>query len=121
VIDAVLLMATNDRPAHGCAPGTCPYTTQRVRAFVIAYREATKHGDDPAEYIRDSIKSSRPSCPPCHKPDPIEPAIRGKRREPDDDWHILTKLALEEARAAGISLDTWNADRLAAWLCERDA
>lgn len=121
MIETLALMAAAPHPSHGCAPGTCRFSTIQVKAFIHAYRDAVRHHDDPAEYIRDAVRSSRPTCPPCHKPDPIEPLIRGKHREPDDDWHILTKVAMDEAVRAGISMDPWNADRMAAWLCENDA
>lgn len=108
------------RVCRDCRWGECRFRTSRVRSYLIAYREAVKCGDDPAEYIRDSIKSSRPTCPPCHKPDPIEPAIHARDKPGDRFWHIDVKLSLERARDVGkLSLDAWNAEKVARWLCER--
>jgi hypothetical protein len=102
------------RPCDECRWGDCRFRVPRIRAWIIAYCEAVRHRDDPAEYIRDSIRPSRPDAP-------IEPLVRDGKR-PDPHWHIDAKLALEAARdVGGIAINNWNAERIAAWLCGRAA
>jgi hypothetical protein len=103
-------------PASSCGEcryGECRFRVPKVRAYVIAYREAVKCGDDPADYIRDCVRSSRPG------PDPIDPRLRGgKGGDPMASLDI--KISLERARdVGGIALNAWNADRIAAFLCDR--
>lgn len=95
-------------PACGFAPEHCKFRRLLVKAYLIAYREAAKCGDDPAEYIRDCIRGSRDNT--------IDPMVRGPRRDPFDANDI--KLALERARDVhGIELNAWNADRIARACC----
>ena len=112
------LNAAYDQPAPSrSACAECPWSKCRfrvllVRSYIIAYREAQKGGDDPADYIRDSIRPSRSDAP-------IEPLTRGGMPR-DPHWHIDVKVSLEQARdVGGIALNAWNAERVAAWLCGR--
>jgi hypothetical protein len=97
-------------PASACGaqPGVCRFRRILVKSYVIAYREAQKHGDDPADYIRDCTRGSR---------DTIEPGVKGgRRRDPLDAVDI--KVALEQVRDHdGIALSVWNVDRIAERLC----
>jgi hypothetical protein len=100
-------------PCLECRFGECRFTTFKVRSYVIAYREAVKCGDDPAEYIKDCVRPSRPG------PDPIDPRLRGGA--PGDPFASRDiKISLEQARdRGGIALNAWNADRIAKYLCDR--
>lgn len=90
-----------------CPPMRCRYRAVLVKLYVIAYREALKAGDDPAEYIRDFVRNS-------HE---VDPWTRGGRLI-DPQASIDIKLSLEIVRSRhGIELNAWNADRLAAVLC----
>ena len=109
---AAVTVAT-PRPCRDCPQSRCEFKPSRVRSWIFAYREAIKHGDDPAEYIRDSIRPSR------DEPEVIDPAIRGTSRT-NPWWHVEAKLSLERARdVGGIALQHWNADRVSAFLCVR--
>ena len=90
-----------------CAAGRCRYRVGLVRLYVIAYREAVKQHDDPADYISDHVRNSRE----------IDPWTRGGRTiDPNASRDI--KLSLEIARERhGIELNAWNAERLAQVLC----
>lgn len=106
------------RPAcRECRWAECRFRVSRVRSYLIAYREATKCGDDPAEYIRDGIKPSR-RVGEDEGREITEALIRGTKPI-DRYWHIDVKLSLEQARASGLSLDAWNAPAVAEWLCAR--
>jgi hypothetical protein len=121
LIETSALSVLSQSPTcQDCPYGGCRYRPLRVKSWIIAYREARKAGDDPAEYIRDSVKSSRPTCPPCHKPDPTDPGIRSEGKVADPFWHAEAAADLERARdQGGIPLDAWNADKIAAFLCSR--
>ena len=97
---AVHLPAT--RVCRECRWSECRFRTPKVRAYLIAYREARKRGDDPADYIRDCVRPSRD-----HR-EVIEPWIRGRSGDPQASLDI--KLSLELARdQGGLSLDAHNA------------
>ena len=102
---------------HECTWAQCRYRVSRVRSYLIAYREAMKCGDDPAEYIRDSIKPSRHVGEDEGRE--LTNALAPSTRPRDREWHIDVKLSLERARASGLSLDAHNAPAVAAWMCSR--
>jgi hypothetical protein len=105
-------MLTETTPQQGSScDGTaslCRYRRILVKSYVIAYREALKYGDDPAEYIRDCTKGSR---------DIIDPKARGGK--PQDRYAAVDiKIALEQIRDRdGIEINVWNVDRIAQKLC----
>lgn len=110
-MDVVLLSQRTDEPLPcagcECAPGRCRYRPALVRVYLIAYREAVKCGDDPAEYIRDHVRNSRE----------VDPWTRGGRLiDPQASTDIKLSLELVRARS-GIELNLWNADRLSKALC----
>jgi hypothetical protein len=118
----VALQVIQSQPApevcRDCRYGECRYRTMRVRSYIIAYREALKAGDDPAEYIRDRIKPSRRVGEDEHRT-PTEALIRGTKPV-DRHWHIDIKVSLEQARdVGGLQLEAWNAPAVAAWFCSR--
>ncbi len=106
----MLVMVEHPPPvgACDCPPNLCRFSIMRLRAYLIAYREASKCGEDPADYIRDSMRGSR---------NVIEPWVRGgKDRDPYDATDV--KLALEQvAHQHGIALNPQNAERIARVLC----
>ncbi len=105
---------------HDCTWAQCRYRVSRVRSYLIAYREALKHGDDPAEYIRDSIKPSRHVGEDEGRE--ITGALARSTRTRDREWHVDVKVSLERARASGLSLDANNPATVAAvasWMCSR--
>lgn len=125
----VLAMAGQQEPSaqrqlacQDCRWAKCRFRVSRVRSYLIAYREARKYGDDPAEYIRDSIKPSRrPDDHDTQRPETTDALIRGTAPR-DPLWHVDIKIALEQARdLGGLSFDAWNAERVAKWLCARAA
>lgn len=90
-----------------CPPTRCRFRSSLVKLYVIAYREAVKAHEDPADYIRDHVRNSRE----------VDPWTRGGRLI-DPQSSIDIKLSLEIARDRhGIELNAWNADRLAEVLC----
>ena len=100
------------RSCDECPWSKCRFSVPRVRAYLIAYREAEKHGDDPADYIRDCVRPSRIGV--------IEPLVRGSGSDPHASLDV--KLSLELARdQGGIALNAWNAERVAAFLCARSS
>ncbi len=106
------------RTCRECRWSECRFKVTRVRSFIIAYREARKWGDDPGEYIRDSIKPSR-RVGEDESRETTDALIRGTKPT-DRLWHIDVKVSLEQARdVGGLALESWNADRVAEWLCQR--
>jgi hypothetical protein len=106
-------------PCRDCQWAECKFRVSRIKSYLIAYREASKCGDDPAEYIRDSIKPSRRVGEEENVSDVTDALIRGTKPR-DHFWHIDVKVSLEQARdVGGLSLDSWNADAVARWLCAR--
>ena len=102
-----------------CRWAECKFRVSLVRSWLIAYREATKRGDDPADYIRDAIKPSRHVGEDEGKQ--ITDTLVRSTRPADRHWHVEVKVSLEQARAAGLSLDARNAENVARWLCARAA
>lgn len=107
---SIAMMAQRIEASSACGydPAHCKFRRILVKSYLIAYREATKCGDDPAEYIRDCTRGSR---------NLIEPQISGGQRG-DPLESVDIKLALERVRDLhGIELSAWNTDRIARHLC----
>lgn len=109
MIDTSAMMAVPRLRRHerGCDPVTCAFTVARVRVYLICWRQAAIAHEAFEHVFGSSCRSSRPDA-----------WNRGGGGDPFSALDI--RIALEQARAAGLDLGSWNADVVAAWLCAND-
>lgn len=89
-----------------CRFASCRFTVARVRFYLVAYRQSQILRVPPEEVLRDNCRESRT----------IDPSIRGGSFDGNTARDIILSLELARDRH-GISLNPWNAERIATALC----
>lgn len=91
-----------------CDPVTCAFTVSMVRAYLICWRQARIYREPFPDVLRNRFRNSR-----C-----TDAGIRGTRFDPLNA--VDTGIALQQAQQAGLSLEAWNAEAVAKWLCSNE-
>ena len=92
------------RHERGCDVISCDFTIAKVRVYLICWEQAARFRE-PFEHVYAAVKHSRSLG-----------ARTGDDRA-DPLGGVDLRIALEQARAAGLTLAAWNVNAVAAWLC----